>query len=111
MCLVFAIRHIRTGLCMPNLGKGYSYWEPLLDNHKSLYPRILFTRKSAQNVISAWAQGLWKRNTDISVDWEGVAEGYDNIYVDNPKLIRCKTDLEIVSLTLFEIPGSTHANK
>lgn len=102
MCTVYAIRHKPTGLCMPALRAGFSYWEPTTDDHTGLRPRLMFTLKSAQNALSAWLQGQWKRNQGTSYDWEGIPEGYDEVVVSGPKQPRRREDMEIVVLSLEE---------
>lgn len=100
---VYALRHTATGMCMPQLkGAGYSYWEPTLDDHAGLHPRIFFSLQSARNARSAWAQGCWKREQGTSYDWEGTPDGYDEMSVAAPPVPRALLDLEIVKLTLME---------
>lgn len=103
MSTVYAIRHKPTGLCMPAMPAGFSYWEPETDNHVGLRPRLLFSLKSAQNALSAWLQGQWKRHQGTDYSFEGIPEGYDEISVKDPKRPRRREDMEIVALSLEEV--------
>lgn len=103
MDTVYAIRHKPTGLCMPALPHGgYTYWNPLRDDHTLLRPRLMFTLKSAQNALSAWLQGCWKREQGTSYDWEGTPDCYDEMLVNAPPAPRRREDMEIVVLKLEE---------
>lgn len=102
--IIYALRHKATGLCMPQLnGGGYSYWEPMTDNHAGLRPRLFFSLQSARNARSAWAQGCWKREQCTTYDWEGTPDSYDDMVVNAPPVPRALTDLEIVTLELTEV--------
>ena len=101
---LYALRHKATGLCMPQLaGGGYSYWEPTTDDHAGLRPRFFFSRRSACNARSAWAQGCWKREQVTSYDWEGIPDGYDDMVINKPPAPRALADLEVVVLELTEV--------
>jgi hypothetical protein len=106
--IVYALRHVATGLCMPQLnGAGYSYWEPTRDDHSTSHPRLFFTKRSAQNARSSWAQGCWKRDQGVSYDWEGVLDAHDDTYTTDPTVPRALADLELVALKLTEM--ASHA--
>lgn len=102
MSTVYAIRHQPTGLCMPALSGGYSYWEPTTANHEGMHPRLFFTLKSAQNALSAWLQGQWKREQWSGYDWEGIPDGYDKMTIKKPPAPRRRDDMKIVVLDLTE---------
>lgn len=96
---LYAIRHKPSGLIMPLLAKnrGYSWWNPpQVPSNKELgVPRLLPTRKRAQQCISQWFATQNAHRTIIqSYDGE-----YDDI-VDNKNDDRKKEDLEIVEVEL-----------
>lgn len=96
---LYAIRHKETGLFMPLLkrNRGYSHWNPpeLLKNIDTGVPRLLTTRKKAQQCISQWFTfPNGKRGVSQSHDGE-----WDDI-VDFKPDGRKKEDLEIIQLEL-----------
>ena len=103
MSSVYALRHKATHFCMPQLGKGHSYWEPLFDNHEGLHPRLFFSIRSAQNARSSWARGPWKADSWSGHDWEGTPDGFYEVVPVNPAHPRSLNDLEIIPLTLSEV--------
>lgn len=105
--IVYALRHVATGLCMPQLrGAGYSYWEPTTDDHTHLRPRLFFSIQSARNARSAWAQGCWRLDRGTTYDWEGTPDCWDEMFIDKPPVPRALGDLEIVTLELKEVGGA-----
>lgn len=104
---VFAIRHKPTGKWMPaRLNKspgGWSYWEPTSDDEAhDANPRIFYTLRSAQNALTAWLMGEHSRKQGVSVDWEGIPDGYDDHIVNAPPIPRRRDDMEIVGFSLIE---------
>lgn len=71
--VVYMLRHIRTGLVMPQLPtQGYSYWNP--DDYVDLNletPRLFSSQRKAEAVRRSWARG--KRSRDFETGrilWE-----------------------------------------
>ena len=104
MTTLYALRHKATGFHMPQM-KGVSWWEPTLDDHRKLKPRLFWTKRSVQNSRSAWARGPWGRENVQSLDWEGVPDGWDETVPMSPMVPRHLDDLEIIELTLAEEPS------
>lgn len=102
---VFAIRHKPTQAWMPARmfkgSRGWSYWTPADTDAYDKNPRIFFTKRSAQNALTAWMQGEWEQGLVQDGDWE---TGYYMVDGDpepkKPKVERKREDMEIVTLTL-----------
>ena len=100
--LLYAIKHTPTGAVMPQrAGAGHSYWEPT-ENNEGKHPRLFFTLKSAQNALTAWLSGEWKREVGTNIDWEGNSEGYDELMVDTPAIPRVRSDMAILVFKVAE---------
>lgn len=88
---VYAVRQKSTGLFIPRLetGKrrGGSYLEP--SNERE--PRIFHNKKAAQAFLGNWLQGIFKRDTYMTMD--GVE---DDGTTTIPQTHRKKEDMEIV---------------
>ena len=105
---VFAIKHKPTGKWMPTrLNKiygGWSYWEPTSqDRAHDENRRLFFTRRSAQNALTAWLMGEHRRESGTTYDWEGIRDDYDHHIIEKPKVPRLREDMEIVRLELREV--------
>jgi len=72
--------------------RGFSHDEPVAVDYKKTFPRLLYTKKSAENALSAWLQGKWKRQTNYYGGFEGPEV---DIVVDEVPGRR-KEDMEIV---------------
>lgn len=104
MTTLYALRHKATGLCMPQLGRrGHSHWEPQLDYHDNLKPRLFWSKRSAQNARTMWVNGPWKREAGTSVDWEGNHDSWDETVPVAPLRPRGKDDLELIVFALVEL--------
>jgi len=98
---LYAIREIETGWWMPQAKpttvRGASHVAP--DPYAK--PRLFWTRKSAENALSAWCQGIWKM--------ESGGSSFDSFEPPEPELTtekvegRRREDFEIVPLNLHEV--------
>jgi hypothetical protein len=88
-------------------GSGWSYWIPGpapegwagCDGHDK-NPRLFYSLRSAQNALTMWLQGVWKRDQGTTTDWEGIPDGYDDMKVNEPPIKRKREDMEVVELEL-----------
>ena len=69
----YAIEHIPTGKYMPELKKGYSYWDPLIPewSDSPLPPRLVETTKKAERIIVEYCKGkrvFRERPSDYSLE-------------------------------------------
>lgn len=99
----FIIKHKASGEIMPMLGRGSTYWEPVVSSRmsekqkkKHLHTPRLFARKSdAANSIRWWAEGRWRNDPEdgmpIKVQDQGLA------------VLRRPSQLEIIEVELKEI--------
>jgi hypothetical protein len=94
---VFAIRVFGTTKYLPmrKKSRGFSYDEPTDEKP----PRLFYTKRSAQNALTAWLQGVWENHT--------VTSGYYGEDVDvypEPKKVegRQREMMEIVKFQLHE---------
>jgi hypothetical protein len=98
---LYAIREIATGWWLPQAKptsvRGASHVDP--DPHAK--PRLFWSKKSAQNALSAWCQGIWKV--------EGNFSSMDALEPSEPELTtqkvegRHREDFEIVPMQLGEV--------
>lgn len=104
----FALRHVASGLMMPQFenGRGFSYWSPLPGAQQSDVSggdgivtgsvRLFSTYKGADNARVAWARGIHERGyTGPTLEDPG---GDD--YVKVRDVGRKKDDLEVVPMVL-----------
>lgn len=100
---VYAIRHKGTGRFMPaqvhRTAGGWSYWDPfaVVPNYSPACsaPRLFFTKRSAQNALTAWLQGEWQREVrHASSMFED--DSWDELVPQAPIHSRYRVDMEIV---------------
>jgi hypothetical protein len=93
----YIVRHRKTGAYMPEMGRGYTYWEAEPTTAK---PRLFPTARGARMAIQAWARGEHKTEHRQSVDWGGYDEG--SFVGITPGTERDAAQLEVqpVSITL-----------
>lgn len=84
---------------MPEMGRGYTYWEPVVTEDK---PRLFRSKRGAQQAIAAWARGEHYREDHQSCDWGGYDE-WSSVEVKT-ETQRAAEDLEVrvVRLTVGE---------
>lgn len=101
--IFFVIRHIASGLLMPQAkrNRGYSHWNPAIVGQvfdlALDVPRLLHTRNSAVQCIAQWAACPNGRHTSYQT-----YDGYDDDGVDCKDDGRKKEDLEIIEVVLVE---------
>lgn len=69
MVQFFAIKHIKSGRFMPEYGNfkcSYSTHEP--EDPEDWPPRMFKLKSSAEKALTAWAQGMWSRDSDGYVE-------------------------------------------
>lgn len=112
---VFAIYHNPTGTYMPTRmyrarQGGWSHWIPGPPpdgwggcNGFDKNPRIFFTKRSAQNALTAWLQGIHrKESSGGGTNMFGEPDDYEeDIVIDKPPIERKREDMEIVTLYLM----------
>lgn len=100
----YVIRHKATGEIMPSLrrGRGYSHWNPSssegVDPKKILgVPRILKSRKQAQQVINQWY-------ALPNAEYRGyvTSSGEDDYDICTKEDGRSKEDLEVIEVLIEE---------
>lgn len=94
----YAIKHKPTGLFMPQMRGGFSYWEP---KGKQLPPRLFATHRDAANALTCWVNGRYSRllATESEGPW-GPTYEVVNGTVPEPDITRKRDDLQIVLLIL-----------
>lgn len=101
--LVYAIKHVPTKRLMPQRrGAGHSYWEPTEDIGEPRNPRLFFTMRSAQNALTAWLQGIWRSDLNVTTDWEGNSESSNDLTINEPDVPRTRADMAIVAFKVTE---------
>ena len=67
----FIVRHKPTGAYMPEMGRGYTYWEPPAMNPCGEKPRLFPSKHGAKQAVAAWARGEHVRQTGRTGDLWG----------------------------------------
>ena len=89
----FIVRHKSTDAYMPEMGRGYTYWEPVATEDK---PRLFRSKRGAQQAIAA--RGEHYRKDHQSFDWGGYDE-WSSVEV-KPETQRVAADLEVRAVKL-----------
>lgn len=101
----WAIKHLPTGKYLPEpkgrLGRGGSHVEPEFVHIKR--PRLLPTKRGAQNVLSAWLRGKHHAERYYESDGEyGPSYWVDDIPSVEPVPERIKADMAVVKFVAKE---------
>lgn len=101
--LFFVIRHRATLKLMPLMkrGRGYSHWNPGRPDGEKVYaetntPRLLTSRKQAENVIKMWVkfpnahthitESTWMGDGDEVLDWKEDGRSADDLMIESAVL-------------------------
>ena len=96
--LVWAVRHKPTGFWLGGHAHYSNTWcEPYASNR----PRLFFTKRGAQNSLTAWLQGRQSIEYGTRMDWQGKDDFAKRKIEHVPE--RKREDMEIVELQLTEI--------
>lgn len=94
----YAIKHKPTGLFMPQMRGGFSYWEPKGEPQP---PRLFATRRAAANALTCWANGRYaKRFVTTQDSWDEPYYQSEAGTEAEPDITRRRDDLQVVEITL-----------